>query len=786
MNLPSSEARVSAYVPSNDPSDNPDVEAPGIATPVWDGEAQETSSTEPTWLHEHFDNEESWSDQASPSPLRPIVGGFLIALALAWTGAVAWAAGQSTGDATSSLPELVRWAAIASGPLALIGLGWLLFGRSSRNETVRFTRTVQAMRTESEALQGVLANVGRQLAANRASMADEAARLMSLGEEAAGRLGAVTRDVDAGAQAMARYADTLDRASGSARTDIGVLLADLPKAEAQARAMSETLRSAGLEAHAQASALEAQMSALVARARDADEAAGGAAGRLTAHVAQVESAGSTATGQMEAATATMSASVDAAFERASRVMDATRIGIEEQGSAMFALVEQSGAAMDRATVEASAGITERVGVIAERIDALAGRIAEQDTAAHTIIGGIDRAMGDMETRFAAMSTDGAQRVETLGADVADLSALVRTLLDTMADGDARLGAAAERSEALRLTLGAITSDLVATLPAGLGEVEARTMQSRNAVASLGPDVAEIARAAGAAQQSLSDVETLVARQQDAVSALLDQVSRGLDATQGRVVELGSAVGTADADAVQLLRETAPMLIEALLRVREAAAQATVGARDAIATAIPDAAARMGEATGMAMHAAITGQVTAQIGQIGALAEGAVEAARHASERLTRQMITIGETTAAVEGRIAEAEEALREQGSEQFSRRVALLIESLNSTAIDVAKILSNEVTDGAWAQYLKGDRGVFTRRAVRLLDTGEAREIVRHYEEEPEFREQVNRYVHDFEALLRRVLAEHDGSPLGVTLLSSDMGKLYVALAQAIERIRG
>jgi hypothetical protein len=116
---------------------------------------------------------------------------------------------------------------------------------------------------------------------------------------------------------------------------------------------------------------------------------------------------------------------------------------------------------------------------------------------------------------------------------------------------------------------------------------------------------------------------------------------------------------------------------------------------------------------------------------------------------------------------------------------VALLIESLNSTAIDVTKILSNDVTDSAWAAYLKGDRGVFTRRAVRLLDAAETREIARHYEEEPEFREQVNRYIHDFEAMLRRILADRDGSPLGVTILSSDMGKLYVALAQAIERLR-
>ena len=143
------------------------------------------------------------------------------------------------------------------------------------------------------------------------------------------------------------------------------------------------------------------------------------------------------------------------------------------------------------------------------------------------------------------------------------------------------------------------------------------------------------------------------------------------------------------------------------------------------------------------------------------------------------------STTRIEARIDEERREREQKESETLSRRVALLIESLNSTAIDVTKILSNEVTDSAWAAYLKGDRGVFTRRAVRLLDTSDAREIARHYEEEPEFREQVNRYIHDFEAMLRRILADRDGSPLGVTILSSDMGKLYVALAQAIERLR-
>src|SRR3546814_15987678 len=72
-----------------------------------------------------------------------------------------------------------------------------------------------------------------------------------------------------------------------------------------------------------------------------------------------------------------------------------------------------------------------------------------------------------------------------------------------------------------------------------------------------------------------------------------------------------------------------------------------------------------------------------------------------------------------------------------------------------------------------------------RSLDATEAREIVSVYDADPDFREQVNRYIHDFEAMLRAILTERDGSPIGVTLLSSDMGKLYVALAQAIERLR-
>ncbi|MEE2916288.1 MAG: hypothetical protein VYB32_04355, partial [Pseudomonadota bacterium] len=166
-------------------------------------------------------------------------------------------------------------------------------------------------------------------------------------------------------------------------------------------------------------------------------------------------------------------------------------------------------------------------------------------------------------------------------------------------------------------------------------------------------------------------------------------------------------------------------------------------------------------------------------------EAAVAATARAGERLQHQLTGIEATIALVDQRLEEARAASEEADRDSFARRASLLIESLNSASIDLTRTFAPEISDSAWAAYLKGDRGVFTRRAVRLLDGSEQRDVARLYDDDPSFREQVNRYIHDFEAMLRTILAQRDGSPLGVTLLSSDMGKLYVALAQAIERLR-
>jgi hypothetical protein len=342
-----------------------------------------------------------------------------------------------------------------------------------------------------------------------------------------------------------------------------------------------------------------------------------------------------------------------------------------------------------------------------------------------------------------------------------------------------------RAQDMAGALDAVGERLRTELPPAMAEVETRAAAMRDTALAAVEPVQALREAAAEGTARLGEAEQLVARSRASLEELLAGIDGGVAQIDERLRELAGAATKADDAASLLVRETGPELVEALVRVREAARSAATHAREAITAVIPESADNLAQAAQQALGDTIETTVRQQIGELEASSQRAATAARKASERLTRQLLTLGEGAAALEAKVEE-ERALRdEQTRDAMPRRVALLIESLNSTAIDVTKILSNDVTDTAWQSYLKGDRGVFTRRAVRLLDSGEAREIQRHYDQEPEFREQVNRYIGDFEAMLRRILADGDGNTLAVTILSSDMGKLYVALAQAIQHLR-
>jgi uncharacterized phage infection (PIP) family protein YhgE len=698
----------------------------------------------------------------------------LLIVGLGWIAAVSWGVASAVPIEQLGYLRAVSWIALASGPLALIGILYLLFRRTSRREARRYARTAESIRAESARLEHVLSAISTRIAENGALLASHAAELQALGDNASGELARIGEAMRGSIEALAGSSESLAKAAETARSDMDVLLTDLPKAEAAARDVAGALRETGLGANEQAGALEAQLAAVSARAREADEALGGAAQRLAAHVSRIETMSGTASERIGESATAMQGAIDQALENAANAIEQSRQGVASQGAAMLAMVEQGRAILDRAGADSAQSLSRRLDEIGARVDAFAARLAAQDAASHALVGNLEQALARIEARFVTLNEQGVERTADLAETIVRLNEHAGEVGGALDRGATAADALTQRTVALGTAIAECAREIEETLPAALARMEAQAEHGRSLVQGTTPDAVKLAAAANEAATDLARAEALIQRQSAAVATLHAQAEG-----------LGQLIAETGSQADSLADGAGAKLAGALEQIRDTAERASGQARAALEAAIPDAAERLAAASGEAMDRALVERVARQIEGIAATAEEAVGAANKASDRLLRQMLKIRETSDAVEARIEEAEAEAQKREQDGFSRKMSLLIESLNSAAIDVAKILSNDVTDNAWAAYLKGDRGIFARRAVRLIDAGQSRLIARHYEQEPEFREQVNRYVHDFEAMLRRALATRDGSPLGVTLLSSDVGKLYVALAQAIERLR-
>ncbi|MFM9852274.1 MAG: hypothetical protein ACKVOJ_05645 [Sphingomonadaceae bacterium] len=738
----------------------------------------ETSVAEPTY-----------SGDEEPAPRgrwrRPIATIAFVVLTLAWLGALAFSRFGAAGGRALTLEDGIAFVSTASAPLALIAVAWLLLLRTSRGEESRYARTVAALRTESQRLEALLDHVSYRLDSNRSALSEQSDKLMTIGEDAAVRMSSMSEVMRTEIETIDRHAQGLKSSAAAARGDMAVLLATLPKAQVQTRQMLAALDEAGMVALEKAGALDAQLSLLGKRGSEANEIAGNAAQRLASHLARMEGVSEVAGARLEQAADQMTGAVDQALERAGAALEAARQGMEAQGAAMMAMVEQNQAALANAGAESAESISRRVIEIRNEINHIAKSFADQDEASQRLVKRMHADLGAIEDRFGEFDASGIARTERLSTAVAALRDHADDLTNALQGGGDTANSLVDRVGSLMTALDAATREIDETLPAAFTRLEEKTKASLATVTAATPVIETLSNAAVDALGKLSEADVMLARQRDALAELTGLSAVQMNETKAAADALAESIANTTASAQALASGAGPQLVDAMVRVRETASQATQHVRNAFSEIIQQSSKSLGDQAQKAMTDALTSQVEAQMASVASITETAVATAQKATDRLMRQMLTISETSAALEERIAEAKAEVEHSDQANFARRVALLIESLNSTAIDVTKIFSNDVTDVAWASYLRGDRGIFTRRAVRLLDSSQAREIARNYENDPEFREQVNRYIHDFEAMLRNVLATRDGSPLGVTLLSSDNGKLYVALAQAIERLR-
>jgi hypothetical protein len=423
--------------------------------------------------------------------------------------------------------------------------------------------------------------------------------------------------------------------------------------------------------------------------------------------------------------------------------------LEREASSLEAL-QQRIAAFDVQVAERQQEHLAHVAGLAERGDALAKRLS------------------DLGAEMDKLSSQGRRTQEDLSSSAGELAARLtdsQVMIESSATQIARL---TDDSVRLLELIRASSEHSGTDLPQAMSAAETRLAAFEQQAAALRALVDDAA-GKGAA------LVAHVAAAREGGTATLEQ----LTLLEERLSEL--ALGS-EALAVQARGE----LGEAIATLEEASRNVLAGLHEQQAEAVRALAERIAGDSSAAIEEALRTNSAEAIAQLESASRQAAEAGRETALQLRDQLSAVNELAGNLERRVAHARQRAEEQVDNDFSRRMALITESLNSSAIDISKAFANDVTDTAWASYLRGDRGIFTRRAVRLLDAHDARAVAGIYEEDADFRETVNRYIHDFEAMLRSVLSTRDGHALAVTLLSSDMGKLYVALAQAIERLRG
>lgn len=706
-------------------------------------------------------------------------------LALAWLGLVGWAAAPMFAAGMPARADVLAIVAAATAPLSLLGVIALLVFRTSRSETRRYLDAAARLRAESAALERRLSEMTVRIEANREALGTQVDHLLRLGDDAGTRIATLTTELRGEANALERHADTLKSVTELATANMGVLLGDFPRVEGELQRLADGFQATGLAALEHAKALEAELAALSARGREADQIAGGAAERLAAHLQQMEGTSTQAGARIEESAGRMTGAIDAALARASEAFEEARRGMEAQGAAMLAMVEQSRAALDRTGTDSTDGLAARVNAIMAQVEALGAALAGHDETSRGLVERLGGGLGELEQRLALLGDDGSAKTERLASAVRELGTHAEHVSTVLAGAGSAADNFIQRAENLLTALDASAREIDETLPAAFARLDQYSAASRERIDAMQPGIGAIESGATSALDRLAQTERLLEQQRTAIEQLSQTVASYVAGGRSGTEELTQVIESANARITDLADGSSQQLVGVMLRVRDAAQQAAERARETLDRVVPEAAAALGNAGEEAVRQALSGRVESQIAALAQAAEQAVAAASSAAERLGQQIAAVNESTRALEERVESARDEADDANRDSFARRASLLVEALNSTAIDVAKILSNEVTDSAWSAYLKGDRGVFTRRAVRLLDAGESREVLRYYESDGEFREQVNRYIHDFEAMLRNVLATREGSQIAVTLLSSDMGKLYVALAQAIERLR-
>ncbi|WP_397576794.1 hypothetical protein [Sphingorhabdus sp.] len=712
-------------------------------------------------------------EQPRRSVLAFVVPTVLLLAFAGWTaffGLTYWAEAQA-GLSNNRIVELiVRWAV----PALLIAVSWLLVMRNSSREATRFGNVAASLRNESVLLSQRMRTVNEEIALAREFLSQNARDLESLGRQSSQKLMESAQVLTAALADSDQKAKTLETVSQSANTNLEQLRKHLPVVTSAAKDVTNQIGSAGNNAQMQIKSLIATLE----RVRDAGKS-------VRDYVDGVEVRADD-----------MAVKLEQSLSSSAKLLDMRSAEALDRSAEMATLMDSATQAMSSGIAQASGDIGAILSVSQEQIQSslsdlrkalgdVGSQTDQEEARIRAMIATISAHIHSSAQQISEVDRVATDQTSKLAFAVSALGESTRTVGSALTDNQLVTQQLIDQSHKLLESLGTANHEISETIPASMDVLSVQLADGVAQIKSALSNAESLEQLSGSMLEKLNGLEQIIATQRDSVDALMTQSDAHFAARHDQVDALGSSLRQTQSLLQEMSDEANGQLVTALLRVRESTRAAAESSRKILDDELAHISDQLTEQNRTALANALDAQVASMNAAVQEAIERNVELSEAATGLVVKQLAELGEMTTTLEGRIADSKNSFESVQDDSFARRMVLLTESLNSTAIDVAKILSNDITDTAWASYLKGDRGVFTRRAVRLIDSKEAKIIANHYGNDSEFREHVNRYVHDFEGIMRLLLSTRDGNPIGVTLLSSDIGKLYVALAQAIERLR-
>ena len=125
---------------------------------------------------------------------------------------------------------------------------------------------------------------------------------------------------------------------------------------------------------------------------------------------------------------------------------------------------------------------------------------------------------------------------------------------------------------------------------------------------------------------------------------------------------------------------------------------------------------------------------------------------------------------------------LKEQEKFNLLLKASEIVKQLEQFSVELAHLFSDKNEEDLWKRYYKGDKSVFMRHLREKIKESKADKIRKLYQENMAFQTAVNHYMTAFEEMTYEAKEQEENSPLLGVLIGSDVGRLYMVLAQVIK----